>query len=126
MFTTIWRTGQLPILSNDNFNTGEKTKDIGLGLLDFILLTVLSVFRGRVIEVASADGGTRPHGIVFGEAYASIFFDVHQFPENGILGVIGTCGITGGRTDAAILFTNEWCSNFPLDQIHRVRAPLCG
>src|ERR1051325_2895598 len=65
------------------------------------------ILRLGMREVEPADAASGPHGETLGEFDAGVRLHVEQLPENALLGVIGARGITGRRTDAAILFLDE-------------------
>ena len=58
-------------------------------------------------EVQSAHRTRRPHRVTLGKADAGVLLGVKQLPQQPLLRVIRTGGITGGGTDAAIFFANQ-------------------
>ena len=60
-------------------------------------------------EIKSAHAAAGIHGETFGEFDAGMLLGVEQVPENRLLRVIGTGGITGSRPDAAIFLVYQIC-----------------
>ena len=57
-----------------------------------------------VSEVVSGDGGGGPDGVVLGEACTDGSLGVEEVPEGGFFGVVGTGGVAGRGSDAAVVF----------------------
>ena len=58
-------------------------------------------------EIQSAHAAAGPHGAAFGQLDAGVLFHVEQLPQNPLLRVVGTGGITRRRADAAVFFRDQ-------------------
>ena len=58
-------------------------------------------------EVESRNRCGGQHRLTFGKLYSSIVLRVEQIEQDRFQRVIGACGITGGRADAAIFLSDQ-------------------